>query len=918
LIRDPGPISSLGYGITTRDIPYSGDEREGISPNSGFISKALHDHPIARFLATTAGVVASSLVLGKIVKSGGLKLGKYIQDTADAGNVTLRGKLASRFVEDALDLRKYLDELQGYARYVGGPENEGKLVFTRDGVLTTGYDSIVHTSFDPGRSSTTSWFSYKTADDIRSAASGITGENAASYAWRDEVQRRLVRTARHLPYTLPAVYGVEKGVISPLTESENPNKRKVKWYNPADVISDFTLSSLKYIATMILPFEFAGATATAAKSSLNTLAYAKEEMAALTPLRKKMHSSFIDIGELLSEVGHDSAKLFNKALRFASKVASGFNAGTNAFKDEVGLTINMHTLRHGLSQANQSFDKKAAAKQYLKNISFNDVVSKIPQFNRIKSGFQAGITEYKITGKAYDAMQKGAIFDEIVANSGGLVSSKSLQDAVKKIESLQGTALTKSLKSLALFGGQNSTFKDSQIYREVEQEEYQKLIYKELKKRVQNKTINIPDDELKKFVSNLKVNQLPRTIDRQGNLTDLTETISIGKQKIYAASQKDYFDQLLSQYYGLSNTYLNDVPFLGRFGKQARKTRLQNNQTNIISSSHLQDALLSANEKFVTARTQDEIRRTATRKWNSFIRQDAPKFLSNSLSNKKSSFADYIGELSFEQKLSLQRKTAQILGIPLTAKDGSYIARSQIESAIRNRGIDPSDYVNLRRFLVANKGISSGIIPSGANILGLKPLTLTEAQDEGLVSRAFPKKIYTDPKTGLKNALSREEYLLNLVSNYQILDDPLVGSISNKVLKGVYRTSGGEIVDINAIPSAARKVGRFLGSELQFPILGFNPANLFGYESFKGMADTSSIQYISQFSSQPFARGAFPKDSAYQIFYKTKPTKGKVISYSGIPGERGQELAGEYRPFITDSSAMFTRGARTACGLTGS
>lgn len=68
MIRDRGPISSLGHGVTSRDVPVNEGESEGPSPNSGAIARALDGHPVMRFFASTAASVVTAGVLRKICK----------------------------------------------------------------------------------------------------------------------------------------------------------------------------------------------------------------------------------------------------------------------------------------------------------------------------------------------------------------------------------------------------------------------------------------------------------------------------------------------------------------------------------------------------------------------------------------------------------------------------------------------------------------------------------------------------------------------------------------------------------------------------------------------------------------------------------------------------------------------------------
>lgn len=74
MIRDRGPLHGLGYGVTSRDVPINEGETEGVSPNSGAITRALDGNPVTRFFAATATTVAVSLVLSANLKKGGLRL----------------------------------------------------------------------------------------------------------------------------------------------------------------------------------------------------------------------------------------------------------------------------------------------------------------------------------------------------------------------------------------------------------------------------------------------------------------------------------------------------------------------------------------------------------------------------------------------------------------------------------------------------------------------------------------------------------------------------------------------------------------------------------------------------------------------------------------------------------------------------
>lgn len=70
MIRDRGPIHNLGYGVTSRDIPVNEGETQGVSPNSGALSKRLDGHPVMRFVAHTGASIAVAGVMTAMMKKG--------------------------------------------------------------------------------------------------------------------------------------------------------------------------------------------------------------------------------------------------------------------------------------------------------------------------------------------------------------------------------------------------------------------------------------------------------------------------------------------------------------------------------------------------------------------------------------------------------------------------------------------------------------------------------------------------------------------------------------------------------------------------------------------------------------------------------------------------------------------------------
>lgn len=68
--RDEKPLTNIGYGLTSRDVELDDNQNEevGPSPNSGYISRKLHGHPFAKFLATNVGTVLATGVASMLVR----------------------------------------------------------------------------------------------------------------------------------------------------------------------------------------------------------------------------------------------------------------------------------------------------------------------------------------------------------------------------------------------------------------------------------------------------------------------------------------------------------------------------------------------------------------------------------------------------------------------------------------------------------------------------------------------------------------------------------------------------------------------------------------------------------------------------------------------------------------------------------
>jgi len=874
MIRDPGPVHNIGHSVTSRDVPTTGEETDGISPNSGIISRAVNGNPITKFFASSAATMVGAFAASKLTKAGGLRLAKRIQDRS--ANETVG--FATTVVKSVTELRRHLDELQGLTRK-GGDRAYTDLVWEMDGKLTTGIDL-------DGRLQETSGLGFLKTSERAAANTGGINEPAVVWSFRDTLQQKMVRAGRRLPYELPAFYAAQRAIVDPLFGEKLNDQKEVNWFNPVDVVTDFVKQSVSAAATMILPFEFAGAAANQTRSSLHTIRHSTRNLNRLTPIEQKMHKGFFEVDELLKEVGHDLAGLQSRFLRTSAQASGAFSAVADPYRNRQGFVQNLHSLRHGYKSAKEKMAAQKSAGEAVDKITFKDLFNPermknfggeatvqdlLPGLSGISTARKEFMSEFRRVGDAYDVLSGARSFDDIIKNRGGAGYRDQLTSAINKIASMSNSKVLKAADQLS--GGTPGFFMTGR-----QQDEFKKI----LEQKLLDKNYSVED--ARNFVSNLRINQLPRT----GVDFDPTQIVSMGRVKNYgipgspnASSNESFFENMLLRYRSVSKN--SEI-------------------AGSMSAKELESVIKNAAGQYANPGKMSALNQRIHKEWSSIAENHLGEIGSAIAGKRKLSYLSFRNEN--QQTLSSIRKAvAATIGVSSTNE------RSMI-NALAARGFDPNDFNSMRSFLIRNRKMSSNIF--GSQSLGMKGVTIGDVTSRD----------YASLDNGLKRIISEQQHdgLVKMVSASNKGGNPLSASLDQVSLSGLYRrtgTSGADYLNYSGVKSSFRGMANFFMDEFKIPVLGFNPFNLFGKSSFNAMASSSPIQYMSGRSVQPFIGGMGADD--FGIFIKTANAKGKILkgSYDTNARMNLEMLEGFYRPVASSSNELLSRYAREASGVSG-
>lgn len=243
------------------------------------------------------------------------------------------------------------------------------------------------------------WF---TREELAQVASGQSDQVPAVWGAKDEIQQRLVKTARTLPYALPAMYAVQRGVTDPLF-GRNEKDEKVNWYNPVDVIADFAKQSVVNTFSVIAPSEIASGGLTTARRALNTRVYAGAD----TAFNQTLRNRYVDLQAILSGVGTDLSKITNKVVRTSTQFSYAFNTASAVSRTESTdanqAFINArNSFNERLSNPNQSLASIARRTIFgyeNSNAEVPGLIDAIPFLRGMRKGASTFARQYRIAGQ---------------------------------------------------------------------------------------------------------------------------------------------------------------------------------------------------------------------------------------------------------------------------------------------------------------------------------------------------------------------------------------------------------------------------------------------------------------------------------------------------------------------------------------
>jgi hypothetical protein len=867
MIKDGSGKHNLGFGIPLVDHK----EEPGVPEpgNSNAVQKSFVGNPAIKFFATMTASMVAMHVAGKVAKEGGIRLAYKLQDQAKSSQKI--GRSISEGVNSFRKIQAELDALQGVTRKYVDPGDKSILVkkspdgrWIRDTVTQT--DGYHFRHMNP---------------------------KVPDWQLRDEIQQRLVKQARRLPYELPGFYAFDKFLIDPILGNDQ-DKKKVDWSNPFDVIGDFAYESVKNTAFNVIPFE--GVIGSSKHSYRKMMSHMMEN--------PNNSTGIVSLKTTLEMVGADVSDLLNKTVRFSNQTMGAFSqlvqdASENqqTFSQFVKSQSTRSVLQtppiQNSRSARRTFDK-------LKN-TFSDrdlgksALDTMPgPFKGMGTALSMLKDNAKKIGKTYDDWQ------EVVAGRLDIDRlAKTDPDRAQAIRAFMqkggGTYIEQFARSSYHLGRGGPTLPDGRInpdwkrgqfYRGRSQDIYNANLIEAL-----SETTGLTPEAATKFVRlSSKITPYPGGKAPFAEGENLIERIQFGKNKVHTNSTGEWWDSIIR---GVGK---HGIPFdpnkltLSGFSEAVKKTDLRYSSSNF---KQLMDEDIAS-------------------QWNHLHGQVLPQYAVKSLTGAApfETFANsQLGRADVRDELI--RRTSSRLGVRTVDNAGNPMEMAALRDQIRSRGLNPNDPHQLRGFLIHNKDIKTPWSKSGANIFGLRSMTIHEAMENGYFAgntEAVRKEIsyFVDQRHGPGRIAGRGG-----------ARDIHARGLEN--LGRVYTNANGNVIDLGRIRRSLTASLDTFASDTQIPLLHFNPLQLGFYKNYQQMRNALPIQIMSNTSLQPGQ--ILGKNADFYTFIKTKGSKGRVHAIIGndTSGVRNELIEGTFRPFMTNIKTMggryselFTTGETSA------
>lgn len=811
ILRDEGPR----YALESSAPKFGPDEQRNPDPEGGILSKSLHGHPIMRYFAVSAATIAATGVAASLVKKGGIRLGAKLEE---GGIPFIRSNFQTNLIHDVRSVRDSFNAWE--TAVIGGPAEHRGFYLTE-------------------------------AEHIDSSAGDV---------FKRSLQRSLFKNARELPYMVPAMYAVQKTVNEPLF-GHDPKQKPVKWYNPFDVIGDFTRQSVKNLAINILPFEAGGPVI---KDVWHKYLGMGNPNVAYQGAKGAVQNSSIVLQSLLASVGHDSGQILASAAKYSQAGGSAFAAGLDeSINSAKGLVQHLNEVRN----KNSSLTWAQAVKQAVKDPEFGDV--QFGPFGGMKSfgttfrdTYRNAIDAAKVREQVLHGMRKLTPSERSTAAGLHYQGTSTLQEIAESVFNLVGD----DVEDPRSFGG-SRFFKGQMTTR------YKRLMEKELRSVLPAGTQS--DRDIAAFLRKIEVTNV-------GELSRGPE--GLRSNRFYRRVQLG--DAITESY--------NREPerYLAEFNKRLKGARISDKNADIISSNigslvRRTDRNLHLNYGTYSRQIKEE--------FDAVYSGNMLRSVKGKLGHAKVPFEALGDDLTPEAASILVKALGEKYGMPV-----HNMSESAIRSGLKSRGVNMFDSNSFRGALVDAGLAAPPHHKGGFNLFGFRQLTADRAMERDFFGHMHPRQ---------------RAWIGRLVSDIEN-NEPGAASLGRlRVGRGIYETRSGKIVDFSGLYRGGRTLIRGMSDRIQIPFIHLQPLNTLGFSAYRTMSEGQFFRYSQGYTGH-FGVGG-PADESH-LWMRARGAKGSVVGFNTVDGAlRVRNLEGLYRHHAGDAASLIGRQLRAAAGEEG-